>query len=432
MVLGCLAVVACLAKLPQLPVLTYVDGGEEPVVSDAQRSAAAGRGFEGGRVVRQADGSLWLFTAEFKGLPVNANMRIAIWRSNSTAAGAKRGGWERISTLAESKGDPGDWNATCSSANLAAAPWAPFPVYDNSPGEGRWHVHWVSYSCDLSWCVRSGIANIMGAASTVPGRDGIAGPYVLYAGNGVVIGPNASVVAGSTATRFGDLSSCAVCHVPPAPGRSVPPFCATPPCLFDNGKTGAAISAGPFALPVGAAARFASFVGLSHHVAWADTMRGPWTVGSSPQIGQDTMAKLSTPSAMYTENPVVSALGAGLVAVFDTVSADGGWVVDAARGTWVPGGRGESYGFGLTFSMDGGLWSNGVDVRLPGGCRTPLGLLDGGDGTATLFFTKRFASCADQTLPAGSRGDAANGNAMCANLYAAKFNVTWRDWLPGE
>jgi len=420
------------AALPQLPVLTYTGGGDVPVISDAQREASAGRGFEGGRAVRQPDGSVWLFTAEFQGLPVNANMRIAIWRANSTAAAAAAGGWERRTTIAASAGDPADWNSTCRTDNLRAAPWAPFPVYDDSPGEGRWHVHWVSYACDLSWCVRSGVGNILGAASTVAGIGGIGGPYASYAGNSVVIGPNASTAAGSTATRFGDLGSCAVCHVAPKPGGAVPPFCSTPPCLFDNGKTGAAISAGPFALPPGAAARFASFVGLSHHVAWADSMRGPWTVGTAQQVGQDPMAKLSTPSAMYTENPVVSALGAGLVATFDTVSPSGGWVVDGARGTWVPGGRGESFGFGMAFSVDGGLWSNGVDVRLPGGCRTPLGLLDGGDGTATMLFTRRFADCADQTLPAGSRGDAANDPTMCANLYAATFNVSWRDWQPGE
>jgi hypothetical protein len=270
---------------PQLPVLTYHSGGDVPVISDAQRSASpANRGFEGGRVVRQPDGSVWLFTAEFKGLPVNANMAIAIWRANSTTAAMTQGGWERVTTIAESAGDPADWNKTCRTDNLAASPWAPFPVYDDSPGEGRWHVHWVSYACDLSWVVRVGIGNIMGASSTVAGIGGIAGPYELYAHGGVVMGPNASAAPGSTATPFGDLGSCAVCHVAPAAGAALPPFCATPPCLFDNGKTGAAISVGPFALPASSSARFASFVGLSHHLAWADSMRGPWTVGSNQQV----------------------------------------------------------------------------------------------------------------------------------------------------
>ena len=142
------------------------------------------------------------------------------------------------------------------------------------------------------------------------------------------------------------------------------------------------------------------------------------------------MARLSTPTAMYTENPVVTTLGSGLVAVFDTVSPTGGWV--QAGGTWVPGGRGEWWGFGMSYSVDGGYWSNGVDVRLPGGCRTPLGLIDEGDGTATLLFTRRFADCRNQTLARGGRGDAANDATMCANLYAATFNVTWTDWAEGR
>ena len=114
----------------------------------------------------------------------------------------------------------------------------------------------------------------------------------------------------------------------------------------------------------------------------------------------------------------------------------GGWVADAATGKFVPGGRGESYGFGVAFSLDGQYWSDGVDVALPGGCRTPLGMLeDDGDGGAgdgasfTLVFTRRFADCAQQILPPGSRGDGANDKTMCANLYTARFNVSWGAWV---
>ena len=34
--------------------------------------------------------------------------------------------------------------------------------------------------------------------------------------------------------------------------------------------------------------------------------------------------------------------------------------------------------------------------------------------------------------PRGGRGDAANDATMCANLYAATFNVTWTDWAEGR
>ena len=53
------------------------------------------------------------------------------------------------------------------------------------------------------------------------------------------------------------------------------------------------------------------------------------------------------------------------VAVFDTVQS-------------------EHFGFGLSLSDDGLHWSAGVDVALPGGCRTPLGLIDEGNGLVTV------------------------------------------------
>lgn len=270
--------------------------------------------------------------------------------------------------------------------------------------------------------------------------------------NGVIIGPNATVApAGSvtTPTQWGSLSDCSACHKAVTPSAPLPVYCSTPPCQFDNGITGAAICTGPYALPAGAPAKFAAFLGLDHDLAWSDSMRGPWTVGTAYSTGQQMMAKISTPSSMYTENPVVSTItlpggrdgDVGYVAVFDTVSPSGGWVQDKATGKWVPGGRGESFGFGVAFSLDGQYWSDGVDVALPGGCRTPLGLLEdddiggggGGDGddgaSFTLVFTRRFADCANQVLAPGSRGDAANDKTMCANLYTARFNVSWGAWL---
>ena len=61
--------------LIQRPTFTYVSGGVTPSIPDAAREAEAGYGFEGGRVVREG-GAAYLFTAEFKGWPINANMRI--------------------------------------------------------------------------------------------------------------------------------------------------------------------------------------------------------------------------------------------------------------------------------------------------------------------------------------------------------------------
>jgi hypothetical protein len=175
-----------------LPVFEYVDGGEVPVISDEQRMAEVGYGFEGGRVVKQ-NGTYWLFTAEFKGLPINANMRIAVWNATKPS-----GPWQRSSIIAESR-----WNSTCTdiTGDLQASTWAPFPVFDHD--EQRWHVHYVGYACDLTWVVRAGIGNLFGVVSTVSGIDGIGGPYIPYEGNAVVIGPNATAV---NSNRWGDLS----------------------------------------------------------------------------------------------------------------------------------------------------------------------------------------------------------------------------------
>jgi hypothetical protein len=282
---------------------------------------------------------------------------------------------------------------------------------------------------------------------------------------------------------------CEKCLRPASPTSPRPVYCDTPPCQWNNGHTGAAICTGPFALPIPTSAtanpiRYASFVGLDHALAWAPSMRGPWTVGTAGQVGQHMAAAISTSSAMYVENPVTtrmhypypypygsSADGSGeeggddskaYVTVFDTVSPSGGWVESAVSdggsnissagadggssewmtttsegGQWVSGpgaDRGEHYGFGLSFSLGGRYWSKGVDVPLPGGCRTPLGLIEEDGGYYTLLFTRRFVDCSKQEggLPPGSRGDAANDPTMCANLYSARFRIaSWRPWTPG-
>merc|ERR1712046_407654 len=52
------------------------------------------------------------------------------------------------------------------------------------------------------------------------------------------------------------------------------------------------------------------------------------------------------------------------------------------------------------------------------------GLIDEGDGIATMLFTRRFADCNNQTaLPAN--GADAISPASCANVYAASFQVSW-------
>lgn len=224
-------------------------------------------------------------------------------------------------------------------------------------------------------CATQG-GNIFGARSTVKGRLGITGPYETY---GIVIGPNAT----DSTRRWGNVSH--------ASGRYVDQIA-------------------PFKLPDG---RLAAFVAENHLLATADTPRGPWTVQDSSALAG--LAAISTNTSAYNENPVVSTVrlldGNGnvgddlvYVAVFDTVYS-------------------EHLGFGLSTSRDGLHWSKGVNVPLPGGCRTPLGIIDEGDGFATMLFTRRYADCSNRTQLPPNGADAILPTS-CGNVHTARFKVT--------
>lgn len=253
----------------------------------------------------------------------------------------------------------------CDPSDLLASPWAPFPIFDAT--EDRWHVLFVSYMCDATWMVSAGGGNIFGARSTHPGRAGIEGPFETY---GIVIGPNAS----DDEKRWGSADHQSSKYV-----DAIAPF------MLRNGS-------------------YAAFVGEDHYLAIAMAASGPWQVSNSHRVA------ISTPSSAYNENPVVTELDRPdgtriFVAVFDTVQS-------------------ESQGFGMSWSEDGLHWHPGVDVPLPRGCRTPLGLIDEGDGLASLLFTRRFADCHNQTALPGNGADAISP-ASCANVYAATFAVGW-------
>jgi len=341
-------------------------------------------GFEGGRVIKEG-GKYYYFTAELFRFPVDANMRIALWRADQMS-----GPWHRIRTIQQSnqsypqavfkqqcnQGYCAWQNASrerfrmyieyvCDPNDLLGSPWAPFPIFDEV--DNRWHVLYVSYMCDGTWMVSAGGGNIFGARSVAAGLQGIEGPYITY---GVVIGPNAS----DPRKRWG------------SPMHSSPEY---------------TDSIGPYLLPNGS---FAAFVGEGSYLAFASRPVGPWHVTES-----QTNA-ISTPKSTYNENPTVTKLSRPdgsmvLVAVFDTV-------------------YNEANGFGMTWSEDGVHWAAGVDVALPGGCRTPLGLIDEGNGSAKMLFTRRFADCDNQTALPRNGADAISP-ASCANVYAAAFTVSW-------
>ena len=55
----------------------------------------------------------------------------------------------------------------------------------------------------------------------------------------------------------------------------------------------------------------------------------------------------------------------------------------------------EHDGFGVSTSRDGLHWSEGVDVVLPGGCRTPLGVIDEG---ASVIMTRSSRAIIESTF----------------------------------
>lgn len=338
------------------------------------------------------DGSLWLFTAELFGLPVDARMRVAVW-----TAPRALGPWRRVRTIAESnqtfpltdfrqectQSYCPDRNATvtsmaytarfaCDPADLLASPWAPMPVYDTE--NDTWTVLFVGYQCDFRQLVLAGAGNIFLARSEVVGQAGIGGPYRV---EGIVLGPNAT----RAGTKFGTA------------GRGE--------YYIDEMN--------PYVLPNGS---LAAIVGENFWLATATRPGGPWVVSSL-----NITSAFVTNGSPYNENPIVSTVTgpAGdtvYLAVFDTVFN-------------------EAHGFGMSYSYDGIHWSPGADVSLPRGCRTPLGLFAAkttstGNTQLTMLFTRRFPSCEEDS----AQQDDSGGWGMayptqCANVFAANFTLTW-------
>jgi hypothetical protein len=234
--------------------------------------------------------------------------------------------WKRLATLAESSGD-------FTGKDPRAALWSPLPVYD--PKEGRWNLFYVAYQAApdtrQEWLTNHE-GRIWRAVSLTPGEDGIGGPYQDV---GVVLerGKNSDSWEGLQGTD----------------------------------------SFFPYQTAVG----WYAFYGSAHTeklpislwqvgLAKAPDLAGPWTrcTGLNPLKVENR----------FIENPIVTKLSDGtFVAVYDT---------DAPNA------------IGYTLSSDGIHWSTGQHLVVQAGrgiwateVRTPLGLIDEGDGLFTLFYT---------------------------------------------
>ena len=226
----------------------------------------------------QHNGFYYIFTAEFRGQPLDFNMRIVVLRSRSRHE--PFGPFDVVSEIARM--DPKllkvtDFNQTCSGSYCThkdfgtpartifsteftctnpneknASPWAPYPVFDAK--KNRWKVYSVTYACDFREQVLCGEANIFLYESLVEGfAAGVAGPWTR---KNIAVGPSAcpkDVEVFKNATRWGSVSHEAEDFV-------------------DELSVYDVVSA------TGRTTSYAAFAGAAHFLAVSDDLSGPWRV----------------------------------------------------------------------------------------------------------------------------------------------------------
>ncbi len=246
--------------------------------------------------------------------------------------------WQRIGTLRESSGD-------FTGKDQRAALWSPMPVFDDR--ENRWNLFYVAYQAapdtPKQWLTNHE-GRIWRAISQKPGRAGIGGPYKDV---GIVL------ERGDDSDPWEGLQGTDSFF----PYRAGSNWYA----LYGSARTES--------LPISLWQ-----VGLAR----APAIGGPWKRCSQ-------MNPLQV-EPTFIENPIVSHLRDGsYIAVYDNHKPNS---------------------IGYTFSSDGIHWSSGLQLKVQTGSgtwatevRTPLGLIDEGNGQYTLFYS------ANQKM-AGSHADA--------------------------
>ncbi|HEX4030748.1 MAG TPA: hypothetical protein VHX20_10325 [Terracidiphilus sp.] len=251
--------------------------------------------------------------------------------------------WRRIATLRASSGN-------FTGTDQRAALWSPMPVFD--PHSERWNLFYVAYQAapdtPHQWLTNHE-GRIWRAVSTTPGIDGIGGPYKD---------------AGVVLERGKDSD----------PWEGLQGTDSFFPYLVDNSWYALYGSAQTQTLPIALWQ-----VGLAR----ATSLGGPWTRCSH-------LNPLHI-EPRFIENPIVSRLAGGAyVAVYDDHQPNA---------------------IGYSFSGDGVHWFRGRPLVVQSGSgvwagevRTPLGLIDEGNGSFTLFYS------ANEKI-VGTRADA-NGITM--------------------
>lgn len=134
------------------PLLALDEPQQAPVITAQTPGATDNQyGFEGGRVVK-VGGTYYMFVTELAGTPRWFANRIAYWESTDGVHWTRPQG----ATLFQSGPD---------FTGPQAGVFTPIPVYDNQANQ--WDLFYVAGNPRQIWR----------AVSTVPGRDGITGPY---------------------------------------------------------------------------------------------------------------------------------------------------------------------------------------------------------------------------------------------------------------
>jgi len=233
--------------------------------------------------------------------------------------------WERVSTLFESSGD-------YTGKDPRAALWSPMPVFNEE--DSTWYMTYVAYRCrpnTKEQFLNNYDGRIWQARSVVNGKEGLEGPFEDI---GVIQEP------GPLADEWEGLQG----------SDSFFPFKVGNKWLAFTG------SAKTENLPIG-------FWG--NGLALAPALTGPWI-----RLSNRSPVDFGT---VFSENPIVTELSdATLIAVMDSQGSGFGYSVSADGLNWSPMKYVE-----VTDKLDPWWWE----------FRTPLGLIDEGDGTFTLFFT---------------------------------------------
>lgn len=234
--------------------------------------------------------------------------------------------WHRVATVRESSGD-------FTGRDPKAALWSPMPVFN--PGENRWNLFYVAYHAapdtDREWLTNHE-GRIWRAVSEVPSMNGIGGPYRD---------------AGIIMQRGGDSDKW----------EGLQGTDSFFPYLVGDRWYAFYGSARTESLPISLWQ-----VGL----AQASSLSGPWK-----RCSELNPARIEP---RFIENPIVTPLThGGYIAVYDNHQPNE---------------------IGYAFSPDGVHWGAGQHLVVQSGkavwateVRTPLGLVDEGNGVFTLFYT---------------------------------------------